>query len=48
MATPLEPGAKFEKLYDDKVVVNLKEFQSVIGPLTYALIGTRPDTSPAV
>ena len=43
VATSLEPGAKFEKLNDDKVMVKLKEFQSAIGPLTYASIGTSPD-----
>ena len=48
VATPLEPGAKFEKINDDSEVVNLKEFQSVIGCLTYASIGTRPDISAAV
>ena len=48
VATPLDPGAKFEKLNNDKSVVKLKEFQSVIGCLTYASIGTRPDISAAV
>ena len=43
-----EPGANFEKLNEDKVVVKLKEFQSVIGSLMDALIGTIPDISTVV
>lgn len=48
VATPLEPNTKFKKLRDDEEPVNLKEYQSVIGCLTYASIGTRPDLSAAV
>ena len=48
VSTPLEPNTKFEKLKDDEEPVNLKEYQSVIGCLTYASIGTRPDLSAAV
>lgn len=48
VATPLEPGKKFEKLKDDEEMVNLKEYQSAIGSLIYASIGTRPDLSSAV
>ena len=40
---PLDPGAEFEKLNDNELVVNLKEFQFATGSLTHALIGTRPD-----
>ena len=48
VATPMELGVKFEKLNDDEEVVNLREFQSAIGCLIYASIGTRPDLSSAV
>ena len=48
VATPLEPGTKFEKLLDEKDVVELKGYQSVIGCLTYASIGTRPDIAASV
>ena len=48
VSTPLEPNTKFEKLKDDEKPVNLKEYQSVIGCLNYASIGTRPDLSAAV
>ena len=48
VAAPLKPGAKFEKPNDNEVEVKLKEFQSVIGSLTYASIGTRPDIRAAV
>ena len=48
VATPLEPGTRFEKLNDDEETVNLREYQSAIGCLIYASIGTRPDLSSAV
>lgn len=37
------PEVKFEKLNDDEVVVKLKEYQYVIGSLTYASIEMRPN-----
>ena len=48
VTTPLEPGTRFEKLNDDEEMVNLREYQSAIGCLIYASIGTRPDLSSAV
>ena len=48
VATPLLPRAKFGKPSDYEVVVKLKEFQSVIGSLTYGSIGMRPAISAAV
>ena len=48
VATPLEPDTKYEKLTEDEDVVKLKDYQSIIGCLTYASIGTRPDVSAAV
>lgn len=43
VTTLLEPEAKFGKLNGNEVEVKLKEFQSVIGSLIYASIGTRPN-----
>ena len=48
VATPLEPGKKFEKLPDDEEPVNLREFQAAVGSLIYASVATRPDIAAAV
>ena len=48
ISTPLESNARFEKLADDEKTVNIKEYQAMIGSLTYASIATRPDLSAAV
>ena len=48
VTTPLEVGTKFEKLSEDEEPLNLREYQSAIGSLIYASIGTRPDISAAV
>ena len=48
VSTPMEAGKSFEKLKDDDDPVNLREYQAVIGCLTYASIGTRPDLSSSV
>ena len=47
IATPLEPGKKFEALGDDDPV-DVTEYQAVIGSLTYAVVSTRPDLAVAV
>ena len=48
VATPMEPGRKFEKLKDTEEVVDLEKYQAAIRSLTYASIGTRPDLSASV
>ena len=45
VATPLEPGRRFEKLSDDEESVNKREYQAAIGSLIYASVATRPDLS---
>ena len=48
VATPMEPGKRYERLADGEKSVNLREYQSAIGSLIYASIATRPDLSSAV
>ena len=48
VATPLEPGKRFEKLPDNEQPVNVSEYQAVLGSLIYASVATRPDLSAAV
>ena len=48
VSTPLEPGKRYQKIDDDVKPVDLKEYQSIIGSLIYASIGTRPDLSVSV
>eukprot|EP00794_Sanderia_malayensis_P004477 gene4477-biopygen3644 len=44
----MEVGKKYEKLNDGEKTVDLGEYQSMIGSLTYAAIATRPDISYSV
>ena len=48
VATPFEPGTNFEKLSENDDVVELRNYQSAIGCLTYLSIGTRPDIAASV
>ena len=48
VSTPIENAARYEKLTDDEKPLNTREYQAVIGSLTYASIATRPDLSVAV
>ena len=48
VATPMDPCKKFDKLADDEDPVEINEYQSVIGCLTYASICTRPYITTAV
>ena len=48
VSTPMESTARYEKLADDEKPVNTREYQAIIGSLTYASIATRPDLSVAV
>ena len=43
LSTPLELNTNFEVLKEDEDSVDLNNYQSVIGCLIYASIGTRPD-----
>ena len=46
VATPQETGQRLEK--NDGIPVKVKEYQALIGSLTYAAIGTRPDIAAAL
>ena len=48
VATPLDSGAKFSVLAEGEKSVDITEYQSAIGSLTYASIATRPDLAAAV
>ena len=48
VSTPLEAGKRFEKLGDGEETVDVKEYQAVIGCITYASVATRPDLSAAI
>eukprot|EP00794_Sanderia_malayensis_P014955 gene14955-biopygen12465 len=48
ISTPMDPNAKFMKLTNDDEVADKREYQAMIGSLTYASIATRPDLSDAV
>ena len=43
VSTPMEVGRKYEKLKDGEQTTDLREYQCIIGSLTYAAIATRPD-----
>ena len=44
----MESTARYEKLVNDEKPVNTREYQAIVGSLTYASIATRPDLSVAV
>jgi hypothetical protein len=46
VSTPLEPGTKLEK--HEGVGVRTKEYEALIGSLTYASVATRPDIAVAL
>lgn len=46
VATPQETGQRLEK--NDGMPVKVKEYQALIGSLTYAAMGTRPDIAAAL
>ena len=48
VSTPLEPGKTFQKLLEDEEAINIREYQRIIGCLTYAAITTRADIATAV
>ena len=48
VSTPMEAGKSFQKLQDDDDPINIREYQAVIGCLTYASVATRPDISSSV
>ena len=48
VATPTEPGKRFNKIAGDEDPVNITEYHSAIGCLIYASIATRPDLPSAV
>ena len=48
VATPLDSGAKFSVLAEGEKSVDITEYQSAIGSLTYASIATHPDLAAAV
>ncbi len=48
VSTPADPNVKLQKKDGVSREVDLKLYQSVIGSLLYAAIGTRPDISQAV
>eukprot|EP00794_Sanderia_malayensis_P011707 gene11707-biopygen9383 len=48
ISTPMDPNAKFMKLTNDDEAADKREYQAMIGSLTYASIATRPDLSDAV
>ena len=45
VSTPMEVDKKYEKLKDGEQTADLKEYQSIIGPLMYPAIAIRPDIS---
>ena len=48
VSTPMEASMRYEKLADEEKPLNIREYQAIIGSLTYASIATRPDLSSAV
>ena len=48
VATPIEPGVKYEKLGDDEEPFDTQTYQQAIGCLTYISTSTRPDIAAAV
>jgi hypothetical protein len=48
VATPLEPGKKFQELSDDEESFDVQTYQRAIGCLIYASVTTRPDIAAAV
>lgn len=48
VATPAEPGKKFEKLSESESPSDTRLYQEIIGSLTYLATATRPDISAAV
>ncbi len=48
VATPIEPNQNLVKLMDDEQAVNLKDYQALIGCLTYAMTISRPDLATSV
>ena len=48
VSTPMEQGRQFHDLPEEENPVNVREYQKIIGCLTYATTATRPDLSSAV
>eukprot|EP00794_Sanderia_malayensis_P011573 gene11570-biopygen9244 len=48
VSTPLEPGRKFGQLSEAETPFEVKEYQQIIGSLTYVATATRPDIAAAV
>ena len=48
VSTPLEAGRRFQKLSEDEEMVDVQQYQMMIGCLTYAATTTRADIAAAV
>ena len=48
VATPIEPGVKYDKICDDEKGFDVRTYQKAIGCLTYMTTSTRPDIAAAV
>ena len=48
MSAPLEPGKKFQNLSQDEKAIKIKEYQRIVGCLTYTAITTHAEIAAAV
>ena len=48
VSTPLETGKRFQKLLEDEEAIDIRQYQEIIGCLTYAATTTHADIAAAV